>query len=133
VQLLLTLLDAGTELKKHIKAMLMALGGMVNDGHDMEQLKAQLEEKLKTKKALIVVDNIWTGDQLDALVPSAVAVGSIIIATSRMADFKAESSCWVKVCFCSRGVSGRHYGLASLRMAALAYGAPGQQYSILPE
>jgi hypothetical protein len=59
-----------------------------------KNLKQQLQRFVRTHKVLYVLDNISCADQLDALLPSEFAPGSIVIVTSRFVKLpvsKAET------------------------------------------
>jgi hypothetical protein len=49
-------------------------------------LKQQLQEFVGSHKVLYVLDNVTYAEQLDALLPSRFAAGSIVIVTSRYKD-----------------------------------------------
>jgi hypothetical protein len=88
----LDLKDSNPQLKKHLAQLLEDLGMSGQKQHSLSQLQTRLHRHLQGKAVLLVVDNVWTAEQLDALLPPArcFGAGSRVVITSRMA-FLADS------------------------------------------
>ena len=83
----------GKESKRHLVSALKQLGATgVDDADDAAQLLTRLRELVAAGPVLLFVDNVWTGDQLDGLLPISFHPSSLVIITSRFADLRASAS-----------------------------------------
>lgn len=76
--------DGEQQLQPHLVQALKSLGApFFNEHLDTARLCTVLEEFLQRRPVLLVIDNIWTGQQLDMLLPTQLGSGSKVIITSR--------------------------------------------------
>jgi hypothetical protein len=71
----------------HLKAALRALGAAVDDAEGRSALCSRLEEYVRHKAVLFVLDNVWNLRQLKDLLPVEWGEGSCVIVTSRSQEF----------------------------------------------
>jgi hypothetical protein len=88
--------DGADKTAQHLATALKALGAMGEESDGAAVLSRKLKEFVKGKRALFVLDNVWTASQLTALLPTEWEAGSVIIVTSRFEDF-TDSIVWPKV------------------------------------
>jgi hypothetical protein len=91
--------DSYPQLQQHLVQLLEDLGMSGQKQHSLGQLQAQLQTFLQGKAVLLVVDNVWTKEQLDALLPPpwCFGSGSRVIVTSRFKSMAADGSKRYKV------------------------------------
>jgi hypothetical protein len=89
--------DGADKTANHLAAALKGLGASGEAAEGAAVLCSRLKECVRDRKVLLVLDNVWTGSQLNALLPTALGEGSTVIITSRSARF-TDSDTWRKVC-----------------------------------
>jgi hypothetical protein len=83
--------DGSRELQQHLVAALEGLGAAkFNKQQDAAQLLNVLAEFVRKRSVLLVVDNVWTAEQLDGLLPAALGPGSKVIITSRFKSLRGS-------------------------------------------
>jgi hypothetical protein len=80
----------------YLAAALQGLGAAGRADEGASVLSSRLKAFVRNRKVLLVLDNVWTASQLDALLPTAWGAGSIVIVTSRSAGFP-DSDAWRQV------------------------------------
>jgi hypothetical protein len=73
--------------------------GAAPRGSSVAELKTQLQDCVRMKMVLLVIDNVWTAEQLDALLPQELHEGSTVICTSRSKEIPESISLknWIQV------------------------------------
>lgn len=71
-----------------------------NEGSSAKELHVKLQEYVLDKRVLLVVDNVWSAEQLDNLLPESFWQGSCVIVTSRSSKMP-DSYWWGEVSWCS--------------------------------
>jgi hypothetical protein len=84
------------ETAHHLAAAVHGLGATGRVAEGAAVLSSRLQGHVRDRKVLLVLDNVWTASQLDALLPSAWGAGSTVIVTSRSASFP-DSDAWRQV------------------------------------
>lgn len=86
--------DSTTQLRQHLSQLLEDLGMSGQKQHSLRQLQSHLHDCVRGKTVLLVVDNVWTAEQLDALVPPAECFtpGSRLVVTSRFQSLAKDGS-----------------------------------------
>ena len=80
----------GQQLHSHVASALEQLGA-TNVNGSLPSLTARLQEHLARSKVLVVIDNVWTAEQLDTLLPRQFGEGSCLVITSRDAwNYQSE-------------------------------------------
>jgi predicted AAA+ superfamily ATPase len=94
---------------QHLPAALEAMGVESANVTAVPALRQMLLDSVREKKVLYVLDNVWSANQLDALLPSFSNNGSIVIITSRLKAL-TDSSAWRQVhrTRCERGGAAMH-------------------------
>jgi hypothetical protein len=78
--------------KQSLVDALMNLGCKDVDIHQHhEQLMTKMQQFAAQHKVLVVVDSIWTEQQLDGLLPHSYHPGSRIVITSRSTDMQSAT------------------------------------------
>lgn len=88
--------DAKPQLQGHLISSLKQLGAdNVDQQKELSLLQTRLQDLLsrKDQAVLLVVDTVWTPEQLDSLLPDQLGPGSRLIITSRAASMQ-QSSTW---------------------------------------
>lgn len=85
--------DGPPELESHVSKILQGLGVTVASGRVLPQLLVCLAAR---KPALVLLDGVWTPEQLDMLLPANWAEGSIVIVSSRAQEMPG-SQVWRQV------------------------------------
>lgn len=77
--------DSGGKLKEHLSGLLEDLGFQGKPKHSSKELQFQYCTFVKDKAVLLLIDNVYSKEQLDALLPHAPCFGpgSRVIITSR--------------------------------------------------
>lgn len=76
--------DSGeAKLSEHIIKALKQLGAKDCDGAYLPELRTNLTNFARNNSVLLVVDNVWTQEQADALLISELGPDSRVIVTSR--------------------------------------------------
>jgi hypothetical protein len=74
----------GTKTQEHLGNMLHQLGMQAVDRFlPAPTLLKQLQHFVASKSVLLVIDNVWTAEQLDGLLPADYGAGSHLLITSR--------------------------------------------------
>jgi hypothetical protein len=102
--------DGPSSIARHLSRVLKRLGGEPGSKDEAPELREKLQKYVRSRKVLFVLDNVWTGPQLDALLPAEWGAGSTVIVTSRFSSF-TDSSAWPKVLTCMPIVHGCHASL----------------------
>jgi hypothetical protein len=91
-------LDEGSSnASMHLKSILEQLGMTnVRSGANAPELTQQLRDFARERQVLLVLDNVSSSQQLDALLPIHVGQGSIAIVTSRQSKMPEYYS-WKQV------------------------------------
>lgn len=84
------------ELEGHVIKVLQGLGAAVAPGRALPQLQHQLAGLVARDSALLLLDGVWRPEQLDTLLPTEWAKGSIVIVTSRARELP-RSQVWRQV------------------------------------
>ena len=86
------------DMTRHMAGALERLGGTVRDGLTNSELRYQLQDCVRGKRVLYVLDNVQTYAQLDDLLPAEWGPGGVVIVTSRLKpEGFAASGIWEKV------------------------------------
>ena len=88
--------DGADKAAIHLDAALNGLGAPEEAPGGAAVLRSRLNTFVRDRKVLLVLDNVWTGSQLDALLPTTWGEGSTVIVTSRSAKF-TDSNVWQRV------------------------------------
>lgn len=88
--------DGSDELRQHLHDALRSLGATNVASRELPILKGRLQQLVEREKVLLVIDNVCDAAQLDALLPSNFAEGSLVVITSRSKELPASST-FVKV------------------------------------
>jgi hypothetical protein len=88
--------DSPNDRAQLLDATLQQLGATAKAAHGAAGLLADLKACVRGKRVLFVLDNVWTGPQLDALLPTEWGKGSVVIVTSRSKGF-TDSDAWSQV------------------------------------
>jgi hypothetical protein len=88
--------DSPTDRAQHLAGALRQLGATATATRSAAQLLTDLKEYVKGNTVLFVLDNVWTGPQLDALLPVEWGEGSVVIVTSRFKTF-TDADTWSPV------------------------------------
>jgi hypothetical protein len=72
----------------HLKAALRALGAAAEDAEGIFTIRGRLQEYVKHRAVLFVLDNVWNLRQLQDLLPVEWGAGSRVIVTSRFSEFQ---------------------------------------------
>jgi hypothetical protein len=88
--------DGADKTAQHLAAALKTLGATGKAAEGAAMLSQKLKGFVRDKKALFVLDNVWTASQLAALLPTEWGVGSVVIVTSRFERF-TDSRTWRQV------------------------------------
>jgi hypothetical protein len=93
------------KIAQHLAAALRSLGAGVEEGQCASLLSWKLQDFVRGKKVLFVLDNVWGASQLTALLPASWGEGSAVIVTSRSKSFE-DSSMWraVRACMPTRHI-----------------------------
>jgi hypothetical protein len=104
----------GGQAQQQLVGALRALGMTgVDDRAPAAGLLTRLQELVAAEPVLLVVDNVWTADQLDGLVPTRFHSDSLLVVTSRFTDLAQSASYRVRGpaacqgCCLGAGVPGR--------------------------
>ena len=90
----------GAQTQRHLVSALEQLGATnVKDNAPAAELLMRLRELVAADPVLLFVDNVWTTDQLDRLLPPSFHPGSRLIITSRLADLRGSNSYQVSVSY----------------------------------
>ena len=88
--------DGDAQLRGHLATALKQLGaGEGTEGLSKAELQARFKKYVRDTpnlKVLLVVDNVWMPEQLDALLPTAFGQGSRVVVTSRSKDLSHSST-----------------------------------------
>jgi hypothetical protein len=76
-----------------LEKMLQQLGLEPRKGAPLQEHAGQLHQVAGQEACLIVLDNVWSGAQLQALLPPRLAAGGLVLVTTRYADFP-ETDWW---------------------------------------
>jgi hypothetical protein len=82
----------GNETQRHLVSALTQLGATgVDESADAAELHTRLRVLLGAGPVLLFVDNAWTPDQLDGLLPTSFHTDSRLIITSRFAELGSST------------------------------------------
>jgi hypothetical protein len=81
------------KIAQHLAAALRSLGACVEEGSPASSISWRLQDFVRDKKVLYVLDNVWAASQLTALLPARWGEGSAVIVTSRSKSFE-DSTRW---------------------------------------
>jgi hypothetical protein len=84
--------DGPNELRQHLRGALSSLGAKNVDSGEISILKGRLQQLVQRQKVLLVVDNVGDGYQLDSILPTRFAEGSLVIITSRLRGLPASEA-----------------------------------------
>jgi hypothetical protein len=70
-----------------LEKLLQQLGLEPRKGAPLQEHAGQLHQVAGQEACLIVLDNVWSGAQLQALLPPKLAAGGLVLVTARSADF----------------------------------------------
>lgn len=94
--------DSGNMLMERLSGLLMDLDFTGQQLHGSTQLQSQLRTLVQYKAVLLLVDNVCSAQQLDALLPpvSSFGPGSRVVITSRLASLPNSQRYKVGVASC---------------------------------
>jgi hypothetical protein len=88
--------DGADKLRERLAMALCSLGAAASASEATPVLRAKLKGFVRDNTVLLVVDNVWTAEQMDALLPMHWRKGSMVIVTSRNQAFNT-SGVWRQV------------------------------------
>lgn len=125
--------DGPTEARKHLVNALEQLGASnIRREAAATVLRTSLQDFVRDRAVFLVLDNVWTADQLDYLLPDQIGAGSRVIVTSRISSMPS-SRAWQVSSTCiacawkeafrppHTGLSGRAYSAKAQATAPLKY------------
>jgi hypothetical protein len=91
----------GKDTQRHLVSALKQLGAKdIDDSAGAAELLTQLQQLVEQQPVVLLVDNVWTHQQLDRLLPKSFHSNSRLLITSRFAEL-GNSSCYrVSVWWC---------------------------------
>ena len=87
----------GKQTQQKLVHTLKQLGATgIDEASNAAQLLTRLQDLVKAKPVLLVVDNVWTAGQLDGLLPTSFHTGSRLMLTSRASQLGESDAFKVK-------------------------------------